>query len=244
MAKAKLDIARASKEELLSFCEDAEITVDPSLSLPQLREKALEIQQTLSASNKEDDIERRAKAASAAILGDEDEELESDDTQAALTGLRAGAPKKARKTFDIDSLEVQPEDGEAASINAIIDDSRNREDGESVEERILREQMRKKDDYRTARFVAAADAEINEYHRAAAQEHNAKITNICFFLKKGMHLSSFTTPYTKIQGVRLRKDTPYRALDLELKFFRRKRGMFGECAYEGADQAVVKKAKK
>ncbi len=243
---AKVDLARATKEELLDYLESARITVSADLPLPQLRERAMEVQQTLSASKEDDDLERRAKAASAKILGEseesESEDSDDDDIMASLTG---GVKSNEKKKFSMDSLEVFPEDGMAGSINEIISDSATgRDDMETVEERILREHKEKQNDLRMARFVAGADAEINEYHRNATQKHNANLTNICFFLKTGTFLSTFTTPYTKISGVRLRRETPYRALDLELKFFRSKRKMFGEVAYDGPNQVAMPKAAK
>jgi len=235
----KVDLAKASKEELLDFIEKSNTTIDPSLSTPVLREKAMEIQQSFVALKDSDDLDSRAKAASDVILGNDSEETSSDseETSKDISNIKSTISKASNT--DIDSTNVQPHDGESSSINSIIDESRTNKDGnldETIEEKILREQKQKKDDFRTARFVVAADAEIREYHIDAKEKHKAKITDVCFFLLKGTNLNTFTTPYTKIPGVRLRKETPYRSLDLELKYFRRKRGMFGECAYQGIDK--------
>lgn len=240
-ASEKIDLARASKEDLIAYLEKAKITIDENLPVPQLRERAMEVYQTLKAAKADDDLEKRAKAASSAILSDGDDDTADADLDGdVIADLVGNTGKPTKKKFDIESLEVFPEDGVAGSINDIIDDSaKGGEEMETVEERILREHQEKKNDLRTARLVAAADASIREYHSNAIQKHGARLTNVCFFLKSGMHLSSFSTPYTKINGFRLRRATPYRALDVELKLFRTKRKMFGECAYEGADQAVA-----
>lgn len=243
MAKtSKLDLAKADKEALLDFIEKSGTTVDPALPVPQLREKAMEIQQEISSMKDDDDLEARAKAAADAVLGNDGDETsddgtDSDDEPEILSQMKGS--KKASKSYDIESLDVHPHDGESESIHNVIDDSRRSRDGsldETIEEKILREQQDKRDSLRTAREVAAADAQIREYHINAMDKHGAKKTDVCFFLLKGTYLNTFSTPYTKIPGVRLRKQTPYRALDIELKFFRRKRGMFGECGYQGSDK--------
>lgn len=246
MAKAtRIDLARAGKEELLDFIDKSGTTIDPELPLPQLREKAMEIQQALVSTKDSDDLDKRAKAASAKILNEGEDDEDSEDGETGIVAQMRGVTKS--KKNDINSLEVQPHDGESASINEIIEDSRRIKGDdmeETIEEKVLREHKKKNDTYKIAKMVAAADAEINEYHRDAMQRHKASRTNLCFYLLKGTNLSTLTTPYTKIQGVRLRKETPYRALDLEIKFFRTKRGMFGECEYLGDDRVEVSKAAK
>lgn len=244
----KIDLAAASKQELLDFIEKSGTTVDPNLSKPQLREKAMEIHQSLEAMKADDDLEQRAKAASDAVLSDDEADDtdgdEGDSTEPQIITQMKESKKKSDSVDNLDSLEVHPHDGESASINEIVDNSRTGKSAdldETIEEKIMREQQQKRDDYRTAREVAAADAQIREYHLDAMDKHRAKRTDVCFFLLKGTNLNTFTTPYTRIPGVRLRKETPYRALDVELKLFRRKRRMFGECAYQGADKVGIKK---
>jgi len=233
MSKEK-DLSTADKDTLLSYLQETGNTMDPKASLPMIREKAMEVQDALGDDG--DSLDSRAKAAADSVLDEEEDDDDSGESQPRLPDRSAEKNKPVKRKLDIESKEVQPHDGESASINKIISSdfaSGDDQFGETLEGRILREQERRTNDIKNARLVAAADAGIAEYHKEAARKHGAKITDICFFLLKGTKLSSFTSPYTNIPGIRLRKETPYRSLDVELKYFRGKRNMFGECAYEG-----------
>lgn len=234
MASKPINLATADHAELVKFLKSAELTGwDENAETHDLRKLAIRTQDELADIGENAETEKEALAASK-----QERTLMAEEGKKALQALKgAGLISEddgATEEIDMDSTEVMPHDGQAASIHSVMSEQAESEDGgnKTAEQLMAEEQARQHKARQRLLAVAAADKQIGVYHRKSMEKFGAKETNVCFYLLSGMQLSTFFTKYTRIPGIRLQKETPYRALDVELPIFRRKRGMFGEKAYD------------